>query len=125
MRKLWKEHIGVHDWFWAALIASVYRSEVGNEKRNNGLKLTGVVFCKTSAHALGVFNELFSTVQDTRLLVGGLFMKGKVRTHKYLCEEELASFDVRALLVKSLQHVLKHFSARLAYMRRKSCIFWG
>lgn len=36
--------------------------------------------------------------------------------------DEVTSFEERALLVKSLQQVLKHFSARLAYMRRKSCI---
>lgn len=36
--------------------------------------------------------------------------------------ERATSLEESALLVKSLQHVLKHFSARLAYIRRKSCI---
>jgi len=34
----------------------------------------------------------------------------------------LTSFDDNALLVKSLQHVLKHFSTTVAYIRKKSCI---
>lgn len=33
------------------------------------------------------------------------------------------SFDDKALLVKSLQHEVKHRSTRLEYMRRKSCIY--
>ena len=34
------------------------------------------------------------------------------------------SFEDRALLVKSLQHEVKHRSTRLEYIFRKSCI-WG
>lgn len=37
--------------------------------------------------------------------------------------ETNTSLDDKALLVKSLQHVMKHFSTRLEYMRRKSCIY--
>ncbi len=99
--------------------------EVGKLRRGiMNLKLTGVVFCKTSAHTLGMFNKLFGTVHDTRLLKILKIFYGQ-NLEKTFSEEKLTSFDVRALLVKSLQHVLKHFSARLAYMRSKSCIFWG
>lgn len=33
------------------------------------------------------------------------------------------SFDDRALLVKSLQHDVKHFSTRFEYIFKKSCIY--
>lgn len=34
-----------------------------------------------------------------------------------------ASLDDKAFEEKSLQHVLKHFSTRFEYIRRKSCIW--
>jgi hypothetical protein len=36
---------------------------------------------------------------------------------------EHTSLDVKALVVKSLQHVLKHFSTMFEYILRKSCIY--
>lgn len=44
-------------------------------------------------------------------------------TTRLVCKAN-TSFDDKALLVKSLQHVVKHFSTRLEYMRRKSCIYF-
>lgn len=38
------------------------------------------------------------------------------------CDRHCSSFEERALLVKSLQHEVKHRSTRLEYIFKKSCI---
>ena len=62
-----------------------------------------------------MFYELFCAVEDALLL----------ERMNIVAEEKMkkkTSFDDKALLVKSLQQVLKHFSTRLEYIFRKSCI---
>lgn len=44
------------------------------------------------------------------------------RHNNEMATGEHTSFEDNALLVKSLQQELKHFSTRLEYIRRKSCI---
>jgi len=38
------------------------------------------------------------------------------------CDKHCSSFEDKALLVKSLQHAVKHRSTRLEYIYKKSCI---
>jgi hypothetical protein len=64
-----------------------------------------------------MFYELFCAVEYTLLLE-------MMNTYPNKEEDERkTSFDDKALLVKSLQQVLKHFSTRLEYILRKSFIY--
>jgi len=62
-----------------------------------------------------VFYEFFCTVEDALLLEKDEHCPKREKMKK-------TSFDDKALLVKSLQQVLKHFSTRFEYILRKSCI---
>ena len=80
---------------------------------------TCVLLRESRTHSLRVLQKFVRTVHHALLLQ---YIRVSYSPEKRAIEPFLTSFEDNALLVKSLQHDVKHRSTRLEYIRMKSCI---